>query len=132
MTEEPAARSGPIAATSPSTPVALKNAIARLVQVLDRETAALRQRQPVDMDDLCDRKNQALLEISRIGRRLGRDAIVPELQPMLVQLRDKLDENRSVLKLHLEAVQEVAEILAAAIRDAESDGTYSSGNSVGT
>jgi flagellar biosynthesis/type III secretory pathway chaperone len=112
----------------PSTRIALKNAVARLVQVLDRETAALRSREPVDLDELCDRKNQALLELSRIGRRFDREDIDPELRPMLAELRQKLDENRTVLTLHLQAVQEVAEILTAAIRDAESDGTYSGGH----
>ncbi len=113
--------------TNPSANVALKNAAARLLQLLDRETTALRERQPVDMDDLCDRKNQALLELSRIGRRLEGDSVDVELRSMLADLHKKLDENRSVLKLHLQAVSQVANILAKAIRDAESDGTYSTG-----
>jgi hypothetical protein len=111
--------------THPSASVALRNAAARLIQLLDRETTALRRREPVEMDELCDRKNQALLELSRIGRRLEGESLDPELRSLLVELRKKLDENRSVLKLHLQAVGEVADILATAIRDAESDGTYS-------
>jgi flagellar biosynthesis/type III secretory pathway chaperone len=106
---------------------ALKSAAARLLQLLDRETTALRGRQTVDMDDLCDRKNKALLELSRISRRIEGEAVDPELQSMLDALRSKLDENRAVLQLHLQAVGEVADILAAAIRDADSDGTYSTG-----
>ena len=109
--------------------VALKQAVARLLQLLERETTALRQRQPVDMDELCHRKNQALLEISRIGRRIEGDPIDDQLRSQLAELRRQLDENQSVLKLHLQAVGEVADILAAAIRDAESDGTYSTGAS---
>jgi flagellar biosynthesis/type III secretory pathway chaperone len=130
MTEHPA--SWPSAAPSgqpapASARMALKSAVVRLIQVLDRETTALRRREPVDMDDLCDRKNQALLELSRIAQRFDSDTMDAELRPMLAQLREKLDENRSVLTLHLQAVQEVAEILAAAIRDADSDGTYAIG-----
>jgi hypothetical protein len=113
----------------PSANAALKHAAARLVQLLDRETAALRKRQPVDMDDLSNRKNQALLELSRIGRTIDGDALDDQLRLMLRELRKKLDENRTVLKLHLQAVGEVADILAAAIRDADSDGTYSTGAS---
>lgn len=111
-----------------ATRIALKSALARLIEVLERETDALRRREPVDMDDLCNRKNQALLELSRIGRNFDQDAVDAELRPMLAKLRDKLDDNRSALKLHLQAVQEVAEILATAIRDAESDGTYAGGH----
>ena len=129
MPGEPTGMSRPNAASDESSAlsakVALKNTAGRLLQLLDRETTALRTRQPVDMDDLCDRKNQALLELSRIGRRLEAGAIDAELRPVLHELREKLDENRAVLKLHLQAVGEVAEILAAAIRDADSDGTYS-------
>ncbi len=124
MTEQPAHSGQPAPA---SARLALKSAVARLIQVLDRETTALKRREPVDMDELCDRKNQALLELSRIARRFDRDEIDPELRPMLGQLREKLDENRSVLTLHLQAVQEVAKILAEAIRDADSDGTYAIG-----
>ena len=133
MKDKPASHSRPAFTTSgrvgdlPAR-FALRDAVARLILVLDRETAALRQRQPVDMDELCDRKNQALLELSRIGRRLDREAMDPEMQPLLAELREKLAENQAALMLHLQAVQEVAEILTAAIRDAESDGTYSGGN----
>ena len=112
-----------------SSNLALKNAVGRLLQLLDRETTALRKREPLDMDDLCDRKNQALLELSRIGQRIDGEAVGPELRAMLTELRRKLDENRSALELHLQAVGEVADILARTIRDAESDGTYSTGGS---
>lgn len=107
--------------------LALKQAAARLLQLLDRETTALRKREPVDIDDFSDRKNQALLEMSRLGRRIDGDLVDDQLRSLLAELRRKLDENQSVLKLHLQAVGEVADILAAAIRDAESDGTYSTG-----
>lgn len=106
---------------------ALRNAVERLLLLLDRETTALRTRQPLDMGDLSDRKNQALLELSRIGRRLEGEPVDGEVRALLADLRHKLEENRSVLKFHLQAVGEVADILATAIRDAESDGTYSTG-----
>jgi hypothetical protein len=133
MSGDPRGTAGPSVATQDdgaaqlSANAALKSAAARLLQLLDRETTALRGRQTVDMDDLCDRKNKALLELSRISRRIEGEAVDPELQSMLDALRSKLDENRAVLQLHLQAVGEVADILAAAIRDADSDGTYSTG-----
>ena len=40
-------------------------------------------------------------------------------------VRTKLEVNRAVLKMHLEAVREIADTLSDAIRNAESDGTYS-------
>jgi hypothetical protein len=120
-------RSDPGASDQGAANFALRQAAERLLQLLERETAALCTRQPVDMDDLCNRKNQALLELSRIGRRVEHDAVDDRLRATLAELRRRLDENRSALKLHLQAVGEVADILATAIRDAESDGTYSTG-----
>lgn len=114
----------PTAVQSPVS-MALRDAAARLSQALHRETTALKERRPVDMDELSDRKNQSLLELSRISRTVGRDTLDPQLMPVLHDLRKKLEENRAVLKLHLEAVQEIANVLASVIRESESDGTYS-------
>jgi hypothetical protein len=49
----------------------------------------------------------------------------PAVTDRLAGLKDKLERNQAVLRLHLEAVREVAELLAKAARDADSDGTYS-------
>lgn len=127
MPEQTIAPSPADAAAQVPTNAALKGVAARLLRLLDRETTALRKREPVDIDDLCDRKNQSLLELSRMSRSLGAHAVDPELRSLLADLRKKLEENRTVLKLHLQAVSEVADILATAIRDSESDGTYSTG-----
>ncbi|HET7410950.1 MAG TPA: hypothetical protein VFJ13_12200 [Paracoccaceae bacterium] len=131
MTDDPA-RGGSttniLSDRSPARPpvgVALKSAAGRLARLLQHETTALRQRRPVDLDELCDRKNQALLDLSRLGHGLDRETIDPGLQSQLGDLREVLDENRSILELHLRAVRDVADILATAIRESESDGTYS-------
>ena len=104
---------------------ALRSAAARLARILAHETTALRQRRPLDLDELCDRKNQALLELTRLGLGANREALDPGLESQLTDLRDRLEENRSLLELHLRAVRSVADILATAIRESESDGTYS-------
>jgi len=49
----------------------------------------------------------------------------PSLMQRLATLREKLDANSAILKLHLEAVREISAVMAEAIRDVESDGTYS-------
>ncbi len=130
MPAEPTRAARPDAAATDQN-AALKGAVERLLLLLDRETTALRTRRSVDMGDLCDRKNQALLELSRIGRRLEGEPVDAAARALLADLRVKLEENRTVLKFHLQAVGEVADILATAIRDVESDGTYSTGASQG-
>jgi hypothetical protein len=105
--------------------VVLERAIERLEQLVAHETAALEQRQAIDLKDLNNRKSQGLLDFNRALRHLDRGAMDATLEVRLAGLRAKLEANRAALALHLEAVREVAAILADTIRDAESDGTYS-------
>lgn len=109
----------------------LMRAIRRVEQTLVRETEALRKRQSIDMDDMNRRKSQGLLELSRVGRRLDPKAIDADLERMLRRLRGTLAENRAALDLYLGAAREISATVTSAIREADSDGTYSIDGSVG-
>jgi hypothetical protein len=98
-------------------------AIDRLEQVVDQETEALRSGRPGDLRDFNARKSHGLLELSRAARGMEAEA-KPHIDERLRKLRAKLDRNSAVLKTHLAAVQEVSSIMAGALREAESDGTY--------
>jgi hypothetical protein len=104
---------------------ALERCIVRLEDVVDQETAALKSRAAVDLSEFNNRKSQGLLDLSRSLRLFQGAAPSKAMFARLAGLRAKLDANRAVLKLHLEAVREIANIMSDAIRDAESDGTYS-------
>lgn len=120
-----AARANGLGGANPLASLPLERAIERLEEVVDEETAALRSRTAVDLKDFNNRKSQGLLELNRALRGLdaaARDAAAPA---RLARLRAKLEVNRRVLEVHLAAVREVATVLSDAIRDAESDGTYS-------
>lgn len=100
--------------------------VQRLEEVVDEETAALRSGRHADLKDFNFRKGHGMLEFSRAAGLVGaRAATDPALSGRLQSLRSKLVTNQAVLKMHLEAVQEIASDLSAAIQDAESDGTYS-------
>ena len=103
---------------------AFLRAVERLEQAVDQETAALQQRKAADLRDFNHRKSHGLLELTRAMRgldgRAGNDAVAARLGT----LRTKLEKNRSILETHLRAVHEVAGIMSGAIREAESDGTY--------
>jgi hypothetical protein len=103
----------------------LDTAIKRLVEVVDQETAALRERKPIDLNLFNNRKSQGLLELDRALRLLDGADPGELTKSALRDLRQKLETNRQVLDTHLEAVREVAAIIADAIRNVESDGTYS-------
>ena len=106
-------------------PAPLDRVIERLEEVVDQETAALRNRTAIDLKAFNNRKSQGLLELNRALRGLDNPPKDRTVTTRLAGLRAKLDVNRAVLETHLAAVREVATVLADAIRDAESDGTYS-------
>jgi flagellar biosynthesis/type III secretory pathway chaperone len=101
--------------------------IQRLQNVVEEETTALETGQKIDFDDFSTRKSRSMLEFVRLMRawmHLGGEAqITEEIQ----KLRQKLERNRAVLEMHFEAVSQVSAIIVKAIREAESDGTYSAG-----
>ena len=103
----------------------LYKAAERLEEIVEQETAALRARKAVDFNDANNRKSQGLLDLSRALHLLGDGVPAEETKHALRRLRSKLDDNRDVLQTHLDAVHEVAGIIADAIRNADSDGTYS-------
>jgi hypothetical protein len=99
--------------------------IDRVEQVIDQETHELRRQKVADLREFNHRKSQGLLELSRAVRGLGEAARDRRLQGRLAQLRLKIEKNLAVLSMHLAAAQEVSAIIARAIQEAESDGTYS-------
>jgi hypothetical protein len=98
-------------------------ALDRLEETVDLETTALENHQPADIGDLHNRKSRSLLELTRLGRTLPPGA-EPALRGRLDALRRKLGRNQTVLKLNLDAVREIADLLLGALGEAESDGTY--------
>lgn len=103
----------------------IDRAMQRVEKLIDRETEALRLRQPIDLKESNNGKSQALLEFTLAARALEGGQVDPEFARRLKNLRSKLELNQAVLRRHLEAVREVASVVADTIQDAEWDGTYS-------
>jgi hypothetical protein len=103
---------------------AIEQAMQRLTGVVEQETAALKDHTAIDLNEFSNRKNQALLELNRAMRVLGNAPLSEAAAASLGDLRAKLALNCAALKVHLDAVREISNILADAIRDADSDGTY--------
>jgi hypothetical protein len=103
------------------------NAIERLERLLDSETAMLLKHQPVTLHDFNHKKRHGLLELSRAMdtiRELNRDCPGYDPKATLARLRMKLQQNLTILQTHLDAVGAIAAIIARAIQQHESDGTY--------
>jgi hypothetical protein len=103
----------------------LSAAIRRLEDIVDEETAALEARQQIDFNEFTLRKSRSMLEFVRLTRALTHLRSEGDVANDLQRLRLKLERNRALLQVYFEAVREVAMIIAKAIREAESDGTYS-------
>lgn len=97
----------------------------RIEKLVDRETDALRSRAAIDLKESNNSKSQALLEFGLAARSLEGVQLDPDLVQRLKALRGKLEVNQAVLRRHLDAVREVASVVAETIQDSEWDGTYS-------
>ena len=102
----------------------LTQAINRLEAVLAGETLALQSGQHVGLGDISNRKNQSLMELSRIARGFEPQGASEAMRDRLGTLRERLADNSRLLELHMEATAEVAGLITQAMADAESDGTY--------
>ena len=101
------------------------SAIERLAEAVERETADLGGAGPVDYRAHSQRKSQGLLELSRLEPAFAGVRGHPRLRAALSHLLGKLDANQKLLHAKLQAARTVADLVARAICDVHSDGTYS-------
>ncbi|MGH1418903.1 MAG: hypothetical protein ACRBCJ_08610 [Hyphomicrobiaceae bacterium] len=104
----------------------LLNLISELLQVLEIEHKSLNNVVDSDLGELGDRKLQLLAAFSRIKRDVANLSKSEELHRKLQELRTALDENQRTLEIHIRAVNDVADTISSAIKESDSDGTYTS------
>jgi hypothetical protein len=111
---------------APSVEAALAMAlpiVERLRQTAASETEDIARGRPVPYEAYSARKNQGLMELNRLLPALA-GATPGALREALADLAAALEANRHALGVQLKASVAVAEIIARAIRDGQSDGTY--------
>ncbi|MDE5442584.1 flagellar biosynthesis protein FlgN [Bradyrhizobium sp. CSA207] len=99
--------------------------IRRLESIIEEETVALATGKKIDFDDFSARKSRSMLEFVRLMRARMHLGAEVEVTGEIQRLRQKLERNRAILEMHYDAVREVASIIVRAVKEAESDGTYS-------
>jgi hypothetical protein len=99
--------------------------IERLQQTLDAENAQIASGQRIDYQTFNQHKGQGLLELSRLAPMIAGAEGNRTLHAAFAALRAKLETNQRMLKVQLNAARKVADIIARAIQDGQSDGTYS-------
>jgi hypothetical protein len=110
-------------AQSPAAAAALP-IVERLIATIDAENHDLEQGRRVKFEAYSLSKNQGLLELNRLVPALGGAIASGPLADALVELHAKLEINRRTLAVQLKACEAVSEIIARAIQDGQSDGTY--------
>ena len=98
--------------------------VERLVATVDAENRDLEQGRRARYEAYSQSKNQGLLELNRLAPALGGATAAGPLSDALAELQAKLAINRRALAVQLKACQAVSEIIARAIQDGQSDGTY--------
>jgi len=107
-----------------SAPAMALPVVERLRETVMAETNDIAQGRSVPFETYSLRKNQGLFELNRLMPALGPRPISGPLGAALADLVEKLEINRRALGVQLKASIAVAEIVARAIRDGQSDGTY--------
>lgn len=98
--------------------------VERLIATIEAENRDLELGRPPQYEAYGLRKNQGLLELNRLIPALDRAIAAGPLRQALADLHAKLEVNRRALAVQLKACAAVSEIIARAIQDSQSDGTY--------
>jgi hypothetical protein len=118
------ASEGPIPFARPGNLAAI---IGRIEEVVEEETAGIRNATNYDLKASNARKSRYLYELTRAMKGGSEAEFLEQHREGLTRLRQKLARNEAAILAHLSAVNEVASLLRHAIQRAETDGTYSAG-----
>ena len=110
---------------SPDTYDAFVAVMDRLDVVVANETRALARHDHRELAEAARQKRQGLLELERIMRSLKGTIPSTDIASRLARFREALATNQAALRVELDAAEAVAAIVTRAMRDLESDGTYS-------
>jgi hypothetical protein len=97
----------------------------RLRAAVEAENQEIAARGRVDYRAHTQRKNQGLFELAKLKGLIERARHHPVIAAAFADLAGKLDVNRRLLAAQLRAARTVADIVSRAIRENQSDGTYS-------
>ena len=99
--------------------------ISRIELAVEEETAAIRAGAEYDLKSSNARKSRYLYELSRATKDISDASALLQYGPSIEQLRQTLARNETVIRAHMSAVGEIAELMQDVIQQAETDGTYS-------
>ncbi|WP_412057553.1 flagellar protein FlgN [Bartonella sp. DGB2] len=102
-------------------------AIEGLGEVVDYESDILESNGNPDYNKINARKTRGLRDLNQAMGEVSvylNDNMEESIARLLQGLQKKLERNSDLLKIHLEAVSELSQMMQMAVRSEETDGTY--------
>lgn len=96
-----------------------------ILKIVEEENATIRATGVKEVDKFAERKGQALMNLSSLLAAEPYRTLHPSVMEKLHALRAALQSNLSLLKIHIDAVTEVSQIIVRCVQNSHSDGTYS-------
>lgn len=102
--------------------------VADLGRLLEREKRELQAGRYDQLAGFAAEKHHLLAQMSQAVQRNGGGSPDAEQGRMVAGMREMLAGNMAMLKHRIDAINELADTIERATREAESDGTYGAGN----
>lgn len=106
----------------------LSAVVADLGRLLEREKQDLQAGRYDQLAGLAAEKHHLLAQMSQAVQGNGGRPLDAEEGRLVAGMRDMLAGNMAMLKHRIDAINELADTIEQATREAESDGTYDAGN----
>ena len=106
----------------------LQATLKSLIAVVSREIEVLDAGQQELLQEFAAKKMHLLTQLEALSRISDTKAMSPENRSEISRLKDTLTLNMKKLELRIQAIRELTQTIEDAVREEESDGTYSSGN----
>lgn len=103
---------------------ALQKISERIEAVLESERQILGRSSFDELEQVIARKDQLVLEIARLGRHVIGGILDQDGRALLDQAARSIGANAKLLKVHIDAVGEIAGLITEICASADADGTY--------
>lgn len=106
----------------------LQATLKSLIAVVSREIEMLDAGRQEFLQEFATKKLHLLTQLEALSRLTDSKAMSPENRSEILRLKETLTVNMKKLELRIKAIRELTQTIEDAVREEESDGTYSTGN----
>jgi hypothetical protein len=115
----------------PQDGAAIAQTIDELHGILLEENAAFESGATIDHADLTKKKNRILRELMVVQRTISDPAVLNTVAINIAEVRTLLSKNQQLLKVNIEALKDITDMIKETALDAQGDGTYARDAGIG-